>query len=72
MSNIVTVYELAHILKLCDKYLISKYQTNIESFIEMNIDNKVEVIMMVCMICLPTNSKKRNHYISDINIQFNL
>lgn len=42
MSNIVTVYELAHILKLCDKYLISKYQTNIESLIEMNIDNKVQ------------------------------
>lgn len=58
MSNIVTVYDLSHILKLCNKYLISKHQTNIESFIEMNIDNKVEVIMMVCMICLPTNSKK--------------
>lgn len=49
MGNIVTVYELARILKLCDKYLISKYQTNIELLIEMNIDNKVEVIMMLLL-----------------------
>ena len=49
MSNTVTVYKLAQILKLCDKYLISKYQTNIESLIEMNIDNKVETIMMLLL-----------------------
>lgn len=49
MSNTVTVYKLAQILKLCDKYLINKYQTNIESLIEMNIDNKVEMIMMLLL-----------------------
>lgn len=49
MSNTVTVYKLAQILKLCDKYLISKYKTNIESLIEMNIDNKVEMIMMLLL-----------------------
>ena len=49
MSNTVTVHKLAQILKLCDKYLINKYQTNIESLIEMNIDNKVEMIMMLLL-----------------------
>lgn len=49
MSNTLTVYKLAQILKLCDKYLINKYQTNIESLIEMNIDNKVEMIMMLLL-----------------------
>lgn len=63
MSNIVTVYELAHILKLCDKYLISKYQTNIESLIEMNIDNKVEVIMMLLLA---------NEELSDLFVQYDL
>lgn len=63
MSNIVTVYELAHILKLCDKYLISKYQTDIESLIEMNIDNKVEVIMMLLLA---------NEELSDLFEQYDL
>lgn len=49
MSNTVTVYKLAQILKLCDKHLISKYQTNIESLMEMNINYKVEVIMMLLL-----------------------
>ena len=49
MNNTVTVHKLAQILKLCDKYLISKYKTNIESLIEMNIDNKVEMIMMLLL-----------------------
>ena len=49
MNNTVTVHKLAQILKLCDKYLISKYKTNIESLIEMNIDNKVELIMMLLL-----------------------
>ena len=49
MNNTVTVHKLAQILKLCDKYLISRYKTNIESLIEMNIDNKVDMIMMLLL-----------------------
>ncbi len=59
----MTVYDLAHILKLCDKYLNSKHQTNIESFIEMNIDNKVEVTMMLLLA---------NEELSDLFEQYDL
>ena len=49
MEKIVTMHELAQILKLCDKYLLSKYQTNIEQLMELNIDNKVESILMLLL-----------------------
>ncbi len=49
MERIVTMHELAQVLKLCDKYLLSKYQTNIEQLMELNIDNKVESILMLLL-----------------------
>lgn len=49
MGKIVTMHELAQVLKLCDKYLINRYQTNIEQLMEMNIDNKVESILMLLL-----------------------
>lgn len=49
MEKIVTMHELAQVLKLCDKYLLSKYQTNIEQLMELNIDNKVESILMLLL-----------------------
>ena len=49
MGKIVTMHELAQVLKLCDKYLINRYQTNIERLMEMNIDNKVESILMLLL-----------------------
>ena len=49
MGKIITMHELAQVLKLCDKYLINRYQTNIEQLMEMNIDNKVESILMLLL-----------------------
>ena len=49
MERIVTMHELAQVLKLCDKYLLSKYQTNIEQLMELNIYNKVESILMLLL-----------------------
>ena len=49
MGKIVTTHDLAQVLKLCDKYLINRYKTNIEQLMEMNIDNKVESILMLLL-----------------------
>ena len=63
MERIVTMHELAQVLKICDKYLLSKYQTNIEQLIELNIDNKVESILMLLLA---------NDEISKLFEQYNL
>ena len=49
MGKIVTTHDIAQVLKLCDKYLINRYKTNIEQLMEMNIDNKVESILMLLL-----------------------
>lgn len=49
MGKIVTMHDLAQVLKLCDNYLINRYQTNIEQLMETNIDNKVESILMLLL-----------------------
>ena len=49
MEKIVTMHELVQVLKLCDKYLINRYQTNIEQLMETNIDNKIESILMLLL-----------------------
>ena len=49
MNRIVTMQDFAQVLKICDSYLIRKYQTNIEQLMMMNIDNKAETILMLLL-----------------------
>ena len=63
MEKIVTMYELAQVLKLCDNYLIRTYNNNIEQLMKLNIDNKVEIILMLLLA---------SNEISEVFEQYNL
>ena len=49
MERIVTMQEIAKVLEICDKYLINKYQTTLEQLMEMEIEDKTEIILMLLL-----------------------
>lgn len=47
MEKIATINDLANIIRKCDTYLFDKYSTSIYQILEMNLDNKIELAMML-------------------------
>lgn len=47
MDKIATTKDMAQILKICDSYLLKKYGIDIVGIMKLNIDDKVEKIMML-------------------------
>ena len=66
MEKFVTMEDLAKVLKLCDSYLISKYQTSIERVMELDIDNKVETILMLILANDDINSLFDRYNLYDV------
>lgn len=49
MRKILTMDEFAKFLHICDIKLQQKYQTKLNQIIQMDIDNKVDTIMMLLL-----------------------
>jgi hypothetical protein len=62
MNKIVTTKDMAQVLKICDSYLLKKYNIDIVGILKLNIDNKIEKIMMLLMV---------NEYISSLIQKYN-
>ena len=63
MKKILTIDEFAKFLQLCDIKLQSKYQTKLNDIIRIDIDNKVETIMMLLL-----SDEELKYYINQYNM----
>ena len=49
LRKILTMDEFAKFLQLCDIKLQKKYQTKLNQIMQIDIDNKVETVMMLLL-----------------------
>ena len=49
LKKILTMDEFAKFLQLCDIKLQKKYQTKLNQIMQIDIDNKVETVMMLLL-----------------------
>lgn len=48
-KKIITMEDIANVLRICDSYLNNKYNTNLIELTQINIDNKVETILTILL-----------------------